>query len=60
MFENEPRSPLRLMKFSRAKNGKVTVTHSVLVDKAWMAAQASRVYAELEKVVKADAEAKGG
>jgi hypothetical protein len=54
MFNNEPVSPLRLMKFSQGVNHKVTVTHSILVDEAWLAAQASRVHAELEKIAKAD------
>ncbi len=34
MFSNEPVSPLRVMKFSHAVRGTVTVTHAVLVDSA--------------------------
>lgn len=51
---NTPQPPLRLLKFDKPSRGTVKVTHSVLVDENWLAAQTTRVRVEMEKIVAAE------
>lgn len=49
-----PSPPLRLLKFGKPAGGNVNVTHSIVVDDAWLSEQKTRVRLQLEKIMEAD------
>jgi len=46
----QPKSPFKLMKFSRAKQGKVKVTTAIDLTPQWLTEQTKRTFAEVQKV----------
>ena len=48
----QPTGPFKLLKFSRAKQGKVQVTTAIDLTPQWLTEQTRRTFAEVQKVVR--------
>jgi hypothetical protein len=48
----DPNGPLKLMKFSRARQGKVQVTTVIELTPQWLTEQTKRTFAEVQKVIR--------
>jgi hypothetical protein len=53
IWASNPQPPMQLVKFDIPKNGTVTVTHTELIDDNWLKVQKTRLFTEIQKVVRA-------